>query len=202
MDKFAQQFKITEFRNRHYTDQLSKNELIYFTDGSASANGKANAIAGFAVICVNGYKKNTITFGKLKNEIKPTNIRAEGTAILEILNELLNDVSSSEWKAATIYSDSEFWINMLCKYMPKWSPTKFTEKANADMTIPMWNIWKTLQKSDKHVNITHVYAHNKTGLKESLDPYDQFTFSNNDLADVLAGIAHNMPDTVVHTMKL
>lgn len=190
MNKFMNRFKIVN-NIKHNNDKT----LIWFTDGSCTGNGKNTAKGGFASICVNGYKANNIIYGKIDNHhVKASNIRAEGIAIQTVLNELKKCINSNNWTTAIIYSDSQFWEKMLYNYMPSWTAGKFEQKANPDLTKSIYNIWKELQRSNKIIKVEHIYAHNKDNSATSSDPFKRYCHDNNELADILAGIARELPD--------
>lgn len=85
---------------------------ILFTDGSASPNPGPG---GFAVI--EGDKPVA-----LGGEQQSTNIRMEGRALIAALDYLQGD-------AAEIYTDSEFWINVITKWAPGWQARGWTKKG-------------------------------------------------------------------------
>lgn len=178
-----------DFLNKYKNIKKIDSQVIsWFTDGSCSNNGKTKALGGFAAICVSGHKKNTIIYGKVDDRtIKATNIRAEGTAILSVLKDLL---TTDNWNEAVIYSDSEFWIKMIYDYMPKWKPQDFDKKANPDLTKKIYNLYNKIES----VEFKHVYAHNKDKSATSTDPFKRFCHDNNELVDILANIAKDLPD--------
>jgi uracil-DNA glycosylase len=174
--------------NYNFDDDILK----FFTDASATNNGKKNCVGGYAAICVSGYLKNLVLIGKLNNSvIRASNIRGEGTAILSVLKKL--DIKSDKWKNCIIYTDSQFWVSMVYKYMPTWDSVKFKSKSNPDLTEEIWNIWNKINLM-KNVEITYVPAHNKNNTKDSKDPFEKYTYDNNDAADILASFALNLYD--------
>jgi ribonuclease HI len=87
--------------------------IIYYTDGSASPNPGPG---GFAVIrgeapAVLGSEAGATT-----------NIRMEGKAIIAALN----DAAGQE---CTIYTDSEFWINVITKWSLAWEKNGWKKKG-------------------------------------------------------------------------
>ncbi len=85
---------------------------ILYTDGSASPNPGPG---GFSVI----------EAGKpvvLGGEKESTNIRMEGRALVAALDYLDGD-------EAEIYTDSEFWINVITKWAPGWQARGWTKKG-------------------------------------------------------------------------
>jgi ribonuclease HI len=177
-----------DFLNKYKNIKKIDSQVIsWFTDGSCSNNGKKKALGGFAAICVSGNKKNTIIYGRVDDRtIKATNIRAEGMAILSVLEDL---IITDNWNEAVIYSDSEFWIKMIYDYMPKWKPQDFDQKANPDLTKKIYNLYNRI----KRVEFKHVYAHNKDKSATSTDPFKRFCHDNNELVDNLANIAKDLP---------
>ncbi len=83
-----------------------------YTDGSASPNPGPG---GFSVI--EGGKP--VVLGSEKTS---TNIRMEGKALLAALEYLEGD-------EAEIYTDSEFWINVITKWAPSWEKRGWTKKG-------------------------------------------------------------------------
>lgn len=87
--------------------------IIYYTDGSASPNPGPG---GFAVI----RGETPVVLGSEKGET--TNIRMEGKAIIAALH----DATGEE---CTIYTDSEFWINVITKWSLSWEKNGWTKKG-------------------------------------------------------------------------
>lgn len=85
---------------------------IYYTDGSCSPNPGPG---GFAVI------KNMQPF-MVGHELNSTNIRMEGRALITALK----DNSADE---AEIFTDSEFWINVITKWAPSWEAKGWKKKG-------------------------------------------------------------------------
>lgn len=170
---------------------ISPLTLQLFSDGSCISNGSKSSTGGFAAIFVNGYLKNKIILGNLGklNNKPPTNIRAEGMAIIEVLKLLLKEIKSDKWQTAQLFTDSEFWLKMITQYMPKWSETQFNAKANPDLTKQIWNDWNKIMASGKDLEIIHVYAHNKAKTMNSTNKYEKFCYDNNNIADILATYA-------------
>ena len=79
--------------------------ITYYTDGSASPNPGPG---GFAVI--RDLKPHILG----SEEGETTNIRMEGKALIAALR----DANGAE---CTIYTDSEFWINVITKWASGWA---------------------------------------------------------------------------------
>lgn len=89
--------------------------ITYYTDGSASPNPGPG---GFAVI-KNG--KPYMIGGEPSGE-ETTNIRMEGLAI----KTALEDAAGEECQ---IFTDSEFWINVITKWAPGWEAKGWVKKG-------------------------------------------------------------------------
>lgn len=89
--------------------------ITYYTDGSASPNPGPG---GFAVI-KNG---QPYMIGGEPSGEETTNIRMEGLAI----KTALEDAAGEECQ---IYTDSEFWINVITKWAPGWEANGWKKKG-------------------------------------------------------------------------
>ncbi|MDB5183960.1 MAG: rnhA [Candidatus Saccharibacteria bacterium] len=88
--------------------------IIYYTDGSASPNPGPG---GYSVIRDN---QPYIVGGEPTKET--TNIRMEGLAIKAALEDSKGD-------ECAIYTDSEFWINVITKWAPGWEAKGWKKKG-------------------------------------------------------------------------
>jgi ribonuclease HI len=107
--------------------------IIYYTDGSCVPNP---GDGGYAVIrdmvpAVLGLEKNS------------TNIRMEGFALIAALKD-------SKGELCTIYTDSEFWINVVTKWSIAWEKNGWVKKGG----IKNLEIVKELCKEYKSANAT------------------------------------------------
>lgn len=165
-------------------------DLQFFTDGSTVGNGKKNAIGGYCYVCVSGFMKGRAMIGNMakNSQIPPTNIKAEAEPIIAILEILYNKENANKWNKCRIYTDSMFWKNMIYKYMPNWvaKGRDFNQQKNPHLTTKIWKLWNDINASENKVELIHVYAHNKTGGKQSTDKYHRFCYDNNFIADQLA----------------
>lgn len=87
--------------------------ITYYTDGSASPNPGPG---GFSVI----REKRPYIIGGEPGET--TNIRMEGKAIIAALA----DASGEDCQ---IFTDSEFWINVITKWAPGWASKGWKKKG-------------------------------------------------------------------------
>ena len=86
---------------------------IFYTDGSASPNPGPG---GYAVI------ENSAPAALGSETGETTNIRMEGHALIAAM--LL-----ANGEACEIYTDSEFWINVITKWAPGWAARDWTKKG-------------------------------------------------------------------------
>lgn len=105
--------------------------IIYYTDGSASPNPGPG---GFAVI------KNGVPHILGSEDGNTTNIRMEGKALIAALKDSAGDV-------CTIYTDSEFWINVVTKWAPGWEAKGWKKKGgeikNLDIVQELFELHAT-----------------------------------------------------------
>jgi ribonuclease HI len=89
--------------------------VTYYTDGSASPNPGPG---GFAVIA----GKEPVVLGGEPDGSITTNIRMEGFAIIAALKH-------AEGHECEIYTDSEFWINVITKWSLAWEKNSWKKKG-------------------------------------------------------------------------
>jgi uracil-DNA glycosylase len=173
---------------------MHKKKVVAFSDGSCEPNKKCpESRAGYGAYFVLGPFADVILYGNLS--VVPyyaTNIRAEGMAILKIL-EYLNK-RSNEWTECDIVSDSDLWIKMITVYIPNWVNTSvdFSEKDNCDITTKMWDVWTELTiEKEKGIKFLHIASHgkDKSYKNASEGTYKAFCYNHNDYVDRLAKYA-------------
>jgi ribonuclease HI len=160
-----------------------------FTDGGAHPNNKSDkSIAGYASTFVSGPLNDTRIYGNLCNkEHNASNIRAEGIAIIRTL-EIVNK-SEDPWNEFDIITDCKFWVDMLERYMPKWSSSKFKTQSNPDLTLRLWRIWNIVGKKGT-VRILHMNSHGKSGWNKFPEgSYEKYCYDQNDYVDKLCNYA-------------
>ena len=86
--------------------------ITYYTDGSCSPNPGPG---GFAVI-------KEMQPAIVGHELNSTNIRMEGQALISAMK----DAGGQECQ---IYTDSEFWINVITKWAPGWEAKNWVKKG-------------------------------------------------------------------------
>lgn len=85
---------------------------VYYTDGSCSPNPGPG---GFSVIkdmqpLIGGHERDS------------TNIRMEGSALIAAMKD-------ADGAVCTIFTDSEFWINVITKWAPGWAAKGWKKKG-------------------------------------------------------------------------
>lgn len=118
--------------------------IIYYTDGSASPNPGPG---GFSVI------KNGVPHILGSEDGETTNIRMEGMAIVAALKD-------SAGEHAEIYTDSEFWINVITKWAPGWEAKGWKKKGGE---IKNLEIVKEAYKLHKDSNAVLVWVRGHEG---------------------------------------
>lgn len=116
--------------------------IIYYTDGSASPNPGPG---GFAVI--KDLKPHILG----SEDGQTTNIRMEGKALIAAIQDAGND-------NAEIYTDSEFWINVVTKWAPGWQARGWTKKGgeikNLDIVQELFELY-----TNSNVDLKWVRGH-------------------------------------------
>ncbi|MDB5166542.1 MAG: rnhA [Candidatus Saccharibacteria bacterium] len=95
--------------------------IIYYTDGSASPNPGPG---GFSVIKNN----EPLILGGEPSGAHTTNIRMEGFAIMAALKD-------ANGEPCQIYTDSEFWINVITKWSLNWEAKGWKKSGGPIMNL-------------------------------------------------------------------
>lgn len=115
---------------------------IYYTDGSASPNPGPG---GFAVI--KDLKPHILG----SEDGQTTNIRMEGKALIAAIKDAGDD-------SAQVYTDSEFWINVVTKWAPGWQARGWTKKGgeikNLDIVQELFELY-----TNSNVDLKWVRGH-------------------------------------------
>ena len=130
---------------------------VYFCDGSASPNP---GTGGYAVI----HDSKPVGLGGDK---ETTNIRMEGKALIHCMK-LVGDQS------VEIHTDSEFWINVLTKWIDGWHDNGWKKKQGQILNL---DIVKELYDLYKQSNVKLVWVKGHVGI------------TGNELADTWANKA-------------
>lgn len=165
---------------------------VVFTDGSCYPNKVCpDAKAGYAAAFALGTMKDVVLYGNVQNRPHyASNQRGEGYAVLRVLEYLSKH--TDEFEECIIVADSEFWINMFEKYMPKWAQSdQFDEKKNPDLTKKLWALYVELtEEKGKSIQFRHIRSHDKDDWSSfPEDSYEYFCYVNNTYVDELASYA-------------
>lgn len=127
----------------------------YYTDGSASPNPGPG---GYAVILDN---KPVALGGEPSGAHETTNIRMEGYALMAALR-----LAGGE--PCNIYSDSEFWINVLTKWASGWEAKGWKKSGgpikNLDIVQELYPLYKS-----SRAKLIWVRGHNNDPGNEAAD---------------------------------
>tara|TARA_A100001011_G_scaffold391447_1_gene476943 strand:- start:84 stop:782 length:699 start_codon:yes stop_codon:yes gene_type:complete len=162
-----------------------KKEIVVYTDGACSNNGKPDARAGYGVYFGPEDPRNASEpFAGIQ-----TNNRAELLAIVKALTILRGDIESGT--PVHIFSDSSYSIRCCTSYGKKCEKKNWTNKK----PIPNVEIVRTLYefcKQHRNIKFTHVKAH--TGLRD-------IHSVGNENADRLANLAIGITSCPYQTTK-
>ncbi len=127
---------------------------IYYTDGSSVPNPGPG---GFAVI------KNGEPYILGSEDGDTTNIRMEGKAIIAALKD-------SDGQPCEIYTDSEFWVNVITKWAPGWEAKGWKKKGGEIKNLDIvQEVYPLYQKSQ--AKLIWVRGHNGNDLNEMADEW-------------------------------
>ncbi|MFS8120230.1 MAG: ribonuclease H family protein [Microcoleus sp.] len=130
--------------------------IIYYTDGSASPNPGPG---GFSVI---RDMKPAVLGGEPSGE-ETTNIRMEGFAIIAALKD-------AKGKHCEIFTDSEFWINVITKWSLAWEANGWKKKGGAIKNLDIVQEVVPLYRQSK-ATLTWVRGHNDDPGNELADEW-------------------------------
>ena len=127
---------------------------IYYTDGSASPNPGPG---GFAVI------KDLQPHILGSEDGETTNIRMEGKALIAALEDAAG-------APCTIFTDSEFWINVVTKWAPGWQARGWMKKGgeikNLDIVQALFALY-----TDSQADLRWVRGHEGDEGNEMADEW-------------------------------
>ncbi len=130
---------------------------IYYTDGSASPNPGPG---GFSVVSDKG---EPIVLGGEPSGQVTTNIRMEGMALIAALKH-------ADGQPCQIYTDSEFWINVITKWSLAWEKNGWKKKGgpimNIDIVQEVCPLYRTSQ-----AELIWVRGHNNDPGNEAADKW-------------------------------
>ena len=150
------------------TFKTSKPDIIVYTDGACTGNGKKNAKAGIGVYFGENDPRNV----SKRITGKQTNNTAELKAVITAINILKEEIKLN--KNILIFTDSKYVILCCTSYGQKQDVIGWKKQ------IKNYNLVKKIYeyfKNNKNIKIKHIRAH--TGLKDEHS-------KGNDMADKLA----------------
>ena len=114
--------------------------ICYYTDGSCSGNGNADATGGAAFICVDGDK--IIDRWQEFYEGEVTNNRMELEAILAAIKHIHKHYQD-DFFVPIIYSDSAYCVNTINDWMYRWKEKGWIKSdkktpENLDIIMPIY----------------------------------------------------------------
>ena len=127
--------------------------IVYYTDGSCERNPGAG---GFAVI----KDMKPVVLG---GEDMTTNIRMEGLAIIAALKDAAG-------APCEIYTDSEFWINVITKWSISWEANGWKKKGGTIKNLDIVQEVCPLYRNSKAV-LVWVRGHNNDPGNEMADEW-------------------------------
>lgn len=130
--------------------------LTYYTDGSASPNPGPG---GFSVIL----DMKPVVLGTEPSGAQTTNIRMEGFAIIAALEH-------SAGQPCEIYTDSEFWINVITKWAPGWEKNGWKKKSGPIMNLDIVQRVLPLYRQSQ-ARLVWVRGHNNDPGNEMADEW-------------------------------
>ena len=143
---------------------------IFWTDGSADPNPGEG---GYAVIEEIDGRGVPVALGR---ENPSTNIRMEGTALLEAMR-------LAHGEEIEIHTDSQFWVNVLTKWAPAWEQRAWTKKGgpiqNLDLVKKLYGLY-----TRKNIRLNWVRGHVGTKFNEMADHWANKARSGMTLEDL------------------
>ena len=127
---------------------------VYYTDGSASPNPGPG---GYAVL-LDG---KPVVLGSEPGGGKTTNIRMEGFALIAALKH-------ANGEACEIWTDSEFWVNVITKWAPAWENNGWKKKGGEISNLDIVKEVCALYRQSK-AKLVWVRGHNNHELNELAD---------------------------------
>lgn len=141
--------------------------VTVYTDGSARGNGRTGAIAGYGVYWDDAKYHSLNLARRLAGPVQ-TNNRAELTAILRAVQ-----VCPEPQKPLRIFTDSQYAINALTKWLPGWQrngwrTAKGEDVLNKDLMVALHSAFT---KRSVHPTLVYVRGHMGTHGNEMADQY-------------------------------
>lgn len=133
---------------------------VYYTDGSCSPNPGPGGFSVIEVVTVDGEAK--MTPARLGNDKDSTNIRMEGKALIAALEH-------AGGEECEIFTDSEFWINVITKWSLTWEANGWQKKGGIKNLDIVQEVCPLYRKSN--AKLTWVKGHNNDPGNEMADEW-------------------------------
>lgn len=133
--------------------------LTYYTDGSCSPNPGPG---GFSVI----KNMQPLIAG---HDLNSTNIRMEGLALIAALKD-------AKGEECQIFTDSEFWINVITKWAPGWEAKGWKKKGGEIKNLDLVHEAYELHQSSNAI-LTWVRGHEGDPGNELADEWANYARS-------------------------
>ena len=162
-----------------YSKENSEENIIVFTDGACSNNGKPDAKAGIGIYF--GENDNRNTSKRISG--KQTNNTAELSAVIEVFTILKDEIKNNN--NIKIYTDSTYVIKCCGSYGEKCEKKEWKNKkgyiSNHELVKSIYELFK----QNKCVTIEHIKAHtgNQDYLSKGNEEAD--TLANKSINDIL-----------------
>ena len=137
--------------------------IIVFTDGACSNNGKSNAKAGIGVY----FGVEDVRNVSKRINGKQTNNRAELLAIMEVFKILNEEINKGV--LLTIYTDSKYCINVLTSWGENWEKNEWTKKNKSQiLNLEVIKEGYYFLKNYRNIELKYVEAHTCKGDEISI----------------------------------
>lgn len=134
--------------------------LTYYTDGSCSPNPGPGGYSVIQITEDNGeVARQAVRLGFDKDS---TNIRMEGMALIAALEQ-------ADGRACEIFTDSEFWINVITKWSLAWEANGWQKKGGIKNLDIVQEVCPLYRKSK--AKLTWVRGHNNDPGNEMADEW-------------------------------
>jgi ribonuclease HI len=162
--------------------------ITVFTDGAATANGRANCRASYGYYITGAEldvrKADIVSNAEIRGEkYSSSNNRGELSAIYHATQYLVENIKGSDIE---IVSDSQYSINCIEVWAHRWlaDPVKhsLSEKKNMDIIKPTLDNIVVIQKSNV-LSFKHIRSHKNAPLDKNSQEW--FYWNGNDIADKL-----------------
>lgn len=137
--------------------------ITYYTDGSCEPNPGTGGFAVIKVVTKTGGSTDMqpVKLGGEPTGVATTNIRMEGFAIIEALKDAAG-------APCEIYTDSEFWINVITKWSLAWEANGWKKKGGVIKNLDIVQEACPLYRQSK-AKLVWVRGHNNDPGNELAD---------------------------------